>query len=142
MYRRKCRERGEACLRGPEGPVRIISLGQRGEKGKQEVEKPKYRICLPYVSGLSEDLRRVLRRYDIRTAFTTSSTLRQQLTKVMGIDPPLSKAGVVYRVSSSCGKKYIGETKRAVGTCIKEHQSATRRKETEKSAIAEHACLD
>ena len=35
--------------------------------------------------------------------------------------------------------KYIGETKRALETCLKEHQAATRRGETEKSAIAEHA---
>ena len=36
-------------------------------------------------------------------------------------------------------KEYIGETKRALGTRIKEHQSATRKREIEKSAIAEHA---
>ena len=67
------------------------------------------------------------------------STLRQQLTRVKDVDPPSSKAGVVYRVPCSCGKEYIGETKRALGTRIKEHQSATRKGEIEKSAIAEHA---
>ena len=34
---------------------------------------------------------------------------------------------------------YIGETKRVLGTRLKEHQAATRRGETDKSAIAEHA---
>ena len=38
----------------------------------------------------------------------------------------------------SCGPKYIGETKRALETHLKEHQAATRRGETEKSAITEH----
>ena len=76
---------------------------------------------------MSEDLRRILRRFDMRTAFTTISTLRQQLTRIKDVDLPQSKAGVVYRVFCSCGKKYIGETKKALGTRIKEQHSATRR---------------
>ena len=76
---------------------------------------------------------------DIRTVFTTISTLRQQLSKVKDPDPMLSRAGVVYRIPCSCGKQYIGETKRALGVRLKEHQAATRRGEVEKSAISEYA---
>lgn len=54
----------------------------------------------------------------------------------------LSRAGVVYRIPCSCGKEYIGETKRALETRLKEHQGATRRVEVEKSAIAEHALAE
>ena len=114
-------------------------LGQKHRKREQEEKKPKYRICPTYMSGLSEDLRRILRRFAIRAAFTTVSTLRPQLTRVKAVDPPLSKAGVVYRVPCSYGKEYFCENKRTLGTCIKQHQSATRRRETEKCAIAEHA---
>ena len=78
-------------------------------------------------------------KFDIRTVFTTVSTLRQQLTRVKDVDPPLRKAGMVYKVPCSCVKEYIGETKRALETRIKEHQSTTRGGETEKSAIAERA---
>ena len=91
------------------------------------------------MAGVSEDLRRVCRSYDIRTVFTTISTLRRQLSKVKDPDPMLSRAGVVYKIPCSCGKEYIGETKRALGTRLKEHQAATRRGETKKSAVAEHA---
>ena len=51
----------------------------------------------------------------------------------------LSLAGVVYKIPCSCGKEYIGETKRMLETRLKEHKAATRRGETEKSAVAEHA---
>ena len=91
-------------------PVHVIRSAQKQRKREQEEKKPKYRICLPEVSGLSKDLRRILGRFDIRTAFTTISTLRQQLTRVKDVDTSLSKAGVVYRVPCSCGKEYIGET--------------------------------
>ena len=121
-------------------PEYIIKSAQKPRGAKVEEKTLKYAICLSYVSGLSEDVRRVCRKFDIRTVFTTISTLmiRQQLTRVKDVDPPLSKASVVYKVPCSCGKEYIGETKRALGTLIKEHQFATRGGETEKSAIAEH----
>ena len=45
----------------------------------------------------------------------------------------------MYQIPCSYGHVYIGETKRALETCIKEDKAATRRGETEKSAIAEHA---
>ena len=66
------------------------------------------------------------------------------------VDPLLSRTGVVYlvhcrtgvvyMVPCSYGKVCIGEIKRALGTHIKEHQTATKTGETDKSAIAEHAC--
>ena len=42
------------------------------------------------------DLRRVCRKYNIRTVFTTVSTLWKQLTRVKDIDPDLRRVGVVY----------------------------------------------
>ena len=46
---------------------------------------------------------------------------------------------MVYRVPCSCGKQFIGETKRTLETHIKDHQTTTRRGGTDKSAITEHA---
>ena len=115
-------------------PDHIIGAAAKTRRGRQPEEKPKYMISFPYVSGVSEDLRRVCRRYHIRTVFTTISTLRQQLTKVKDLDPFLSRAGVVYRIPcSNCDNTHIEETN------LKEHQANIRRGEIEKSAIAEHA---
>ena len=127
-------------LRGNGYPDHIISSASRLKKrNEHEEEPPKHTLCLPYVSGVSEDLRRVCRKYNIRTVFTTVSTLRQQLTRVKDIDPDLGRAGVVYKIPCECGQDYIGETKRVLRTRLKEHQAATRQGETDKSAIAEHA---
>ena len=38
-----------------------------------------------------------------------------------------------------CEKEYVAETKEILGIYTKEHQTATRRGETEKPAIADHA---
>ncbi|ERL93509.1 hypothetical protein D910_10798 [Dendroctonus ponderosae] len=48
----------------------------------------------------------------------------------------------VYRVPCSCGRAYIGTTKRSINTRITEHKRSCRLGQTEKSAVAEHALLD
>ena len=57
----------------------LIRSAARPRREREPEETPRYTICIPYVSGVGENLRRVCRRYDIRTIFTTISTLRRQL---------------------------------------------------------------
>ena len=46
------------------------------------------------------------------------------------------QSGVVYRIPCSCGKVYLGETRRRLETRLKEHKDVCRKGELEKS---EHA---
>ena len=65
-----------------------------------------------------------------RTVFTRQRTLRQSLTRVKDQLPDTLIAYVVYRITCSCGKAYIGETR-------------SRLYRPEKSAVMEHAwCND
>ena len=49
------------------------------------------------------------------------------------------QANVACRIPCSCGKAYIGETKRRLETRLKEHRDACRTQSLQKSAVAEHA---
>ena len=49
------------------------------------------------------------------------------------------QANIVYEVPCTCGKVYIGETTRRLGTRLKEHKDVCIKGFTDKSAIAEHA---
>ena len=121
-------------------PARFIRNSTRPTRRVEEQESPVATISIPYVAGLSEDIRRIAWRHNIRTTFRTQGTLRQTLTKVKDQLADTQRSNVVYRIPcSSCDKVYIGETQRALGTRIKEHQDACRLGYTEKSAIAEHA---
>ena len=113
-------------------------MASKPHTAREPAEEPRATVFIPYVAGLSEDVRWVCRRYNIRTVFRSASTPCGQLTRVKDQDPLEKKSGVVYQIPHSCGHVYIGETKRALETCIKEHRAATRWGETEKSAIAEH----
>jgi len=120
-------------------PVTYIRNSTQPTRRAEEQEPPKATISIPYVNGLSEDIRRIAWGYNIRTTFRTQGTLRQTLTKVKDKLTDTQRSNVVYRIPCTCGKVYIGETQRALGTRIKEHQDACRLCHTEKSAVAEHA---
>jgi hypothetical protein len=103
-----------------------------------ETEKPPVAF-LPYVAGVSERIRKVCQDFGIRAVFKSGPTLRGLLTKVKDPLPTEKQSSVVYEVPCTCGKVYIGETKRRLGTRLKEHKDACVKCLTDKSAIAEHA---
>ena len=74
--------------------------------------------------------------------FKSGPTLCNLLTKAK--DPPLidKQSNVVYEVPCTCGKVYIGETKRRLEIRIKEHKDACMKCLMDKSAIAEHARMN
>ena len=109
-----------------------------GRDEEQEREKEPL-VVIPYVTGMSEDIRRVCRKFNIRVVFKSGRTLRSMLTKVKDTLPLGKQSNVVYRIPCSCGQVYIGETKRRLETRLMEHRDACERGMMEKSAVAEHA---
>ena len=94
-------------------------------------------VCLPYVKGLAERIQKMCSPYDIRTVFTSGSTLRRYLFRVK---PPTEfnmTKNFVY-IPSSCGKIYKGETGRPLKIRLEEHRKAVVRGEIEKSDMADH----
>ena len=96
-------------------------------------------MILPYVAGISEDVRRVCRRFGLTVIFKSRRSLRSVLTKVKDTLPAEKQSKVVYQIPCSCGRAYIGETTRRLETRMKEHQDACCRRMVEKLAMAEHA---
>ncbi|XP_022101529.1 uncharacterized protein LOC110985087 [Acanthaster planci] len=79
------------------------------------------------------------RDHGVHTVFRSSTTLRSQLVRPKDPIPPGRRGGVVYKIPcGDCGKVYIGETGRPIGTRIKEHQRDVRLSRVESSAVAEH----
>ena len=105
----------------------------------EDEHKPLSTTKLPYIEGLSEEIRRILRGFNIRTVFRTIDTLGRILTRVKDPTPPEERPGVIYKIKCICGDFYVGETKRTLATRIKEHKAACRLGAFERSAVAEHA---
>ena len=57
--------------------------------------------ALPYVKGLSEQLRRCLQQQGIRAIFQSETTLRSHLVRLKDVVEPTKQDGVVYAVKST-----------------------------------------
>ena len=112
------------------------------EKGNREVPSermtPSNRttpVALPYIQGLSENLRRIFKTYNITSYHKPINTLRSQLVRPKDTTPIQNQCGVVYRIQCpECQQDYVGETGRNMGTRFKEHTKL----KGSNSAIKEH----
>ena len=102
-------------------------------------QPPRATVTIPYVAGVSEEIRRVCKDYDVRVAFTSRKTLHSLLTRVKDPLPADKQSMVVYWIPCSCGKVYIGRTILRLETRLKEHHDACSKGQLEKSAVAEYA---
>ena len=93
---------------------------------------------IPFIDGLSQEVRRIAREAGVRCGFFTPSTTIS-LYSVKDQLPRDSATHAIYAVEcKTCGQEYVGETLRAVKVRCKEHCDAIRLGQTAKSAIAEH----
>ena len=72
---------------------------------EQEKEKEKEPlVVIPYVTGMSEDIRQVCRKFNIRVVFKSRRTLRSMLTKVKDTLPLGKQSNVVYHIPCTSGR--------------------------------------
>jgi hypothetical protein len=79
-------------------------------------------VVIPYVKGVSEKFRRIGNRYNIRTIFKTSHTIRRAIMKTRPDRDLLETRHCIYSIPCEYGRCYIGETGRPLGVRLKEHQ--------------------
>ena len=95
-------------------------------------------VCLPYFKGIAERIQKICTPYDIRTVFTSGSTLRRYPSRVkLSTDFNMIK-NCVYCIPCSCGKIYKSEKGRPLKVRLEEHRKAVGRGEIEKSGMADH----
>ena len=122
-------------------PTPFIRRSSR-PKVNADTERVEYKsfAVLPFMDGVSGQLRRILEGHGIRTVFRSSTTLRNHLVHPKDPVPPGRRGGVVYEIPcGECDQVYIGETGRPIGERIKEHQRDVRLSCVDRSAVAEHA---
>lgn len=97
---------------------------------------------IPYIRGFSEKLRRIGHKYNIRTVFKTQHTLRSILTHTKPINTIQNTKNVIYKIPCSCGRLYIGQTKRPMQVRATEHKRNIQNHQTRNSTLAEHFWSD
>ena len=89
---------------------------QRRSQESQGTRRKRKSNHWQYVSGVSERIRKACEKYNLKVVFKSRPTLHSLLTKVKNPLPKEKLAGVVYQIPCQCGKVYVGETQRCLGT--------------------------
>ncbi len=93
----------------------IKSAGELNKTNTQPraQENPKVYTSIPYVEGVSERVRRILSRENIKTAFKPVRTLENIFKKPKDRPNKERLKGIVYKVTCrTCSFAYVGERKR------------------------------
>ena len=96
-------------------------------------------INLPYVEGTSENLRRILISYRIRSIFCTKKTLRKLICKPKDPVATEYKNNIAYEIDrSNCQAVYFGESKQSSKSRSDEHKRSIRNCDCVKNEIAKY----
>ena len=83
-------------------------------------------VILPYISGVTERIRRCMKKRGIQCPARAHQTIRKMLVHPKDKVEDLDKCGVVYNIAcQSCSQVYIGETGRQLRTREKDHRTET-----------------
>ena len=97
--------------------------------------KKTYPVVMPYIRGFSEELRRILKGYNIQAYFKPTNTLRQLLVRPKDKLDKFQVTGPVYHIPcEDCSASYVGETERSFKARFMEH----RRPSSSSSEISRH----
>ena len=96
-------------------------------------------MTLPYISGLSESICRVLAPLAIQVTFRPYRTLRQELVHPKDPVPANCRKGLVYSIPcAECPHTKIGQAGRSLDHRLCEHRWALKNGDLGSSALAEH----
>ena len=87
--------------------MKTYTKAEKNQKTTSQEENILATAVLPYVKNLSEEVRRILRDYGIRTAVKNYTTLGSILTKVKDKIALERRNGVIYIINCACGDTYI-----------------------------------
>ncbi|KYN28332.1 hypothetical protein ALC57_02245 [Trachymyrmex cornetzi] len=95
-------------------------------------------VLLPYANNITEKLKDVYSKYNLTLTYKPTNTLSKFITTGKDKLNIMEKSHVVYRIDCcDCESSYVGQTKRKLGTRIKEHK-ADIKKSNGISVVSQH----
>ncbi len=106
----------------------------------QKPENQRY-VSAPYVPGLSERIKKSLKKYDILLSTKTINKVNNVFTRTKYKIATPNKSKVVYRVKcQDCHGTYVGNTKQRTSKRMYQHELDIKNKKKEKSSmLTQHA---
>lgn len=99
-------------------------------------------ISIPYVRGLFENIKHLLKKYNISTAGNAHNALSKSIfSKIKDSTTKEMQSNLIYKVNCECNSIYIGMTKQYLKSRIQQHISDSKNTTNitkKKSALSDH----
>jgi len=96
-------------------------------------------FTIPYVKSISESFLPIVNKHGFDIAYSVPNTLNKFIRKGKDRIDSKSQNDVVYKINClNCDNSYVGQTKRQLGTRLKEHMSDIKKKNGALSVISNH----
>ena len=95
-------------------------------------------VCLPWIPRVGPKLRKTMRKYGVKTVFSSGRNLSDILCNHKSDLPKNSHPGI-YLLKCQCNATYIGETKKRVLARVAEHKKDIFKGSYKNSGATEHA---
>ena len=110
-----------------------VKLPKENEKAEKMVN-----ASIPFIEGLSQEVRRIAQAAGVKCTFRTANTLRSVYLAKDRLPKDTQTHCIFSLKCGTCEDEYVGETLRAIGVRAKEHRDAVLTGDHKKSALAEH----
>jgi len=121
---------------------RIKYLSTSGIKQHPKEERSsnnKQFFTIPYVKNISENFKRVAKKYNLNLAFSTTNSFSNFIKTGKDRLSVSSHCNVVYRIDcNDCEANYVGQTKRRLNTRIRKHLNDIKKSTGTLSVVSDH----
>ncbi len=101
---------------------------------KESVQERKKILLVPYLPGISDKLRTIANRYEIKSWFSYGGQVCDNFAgNFKGRVPESKSKYCVYKANCTCGQKYIRESERNLKLCLIDHTT-----ENSNSSLSTH----
>jgi len=96
-------------------------------------------FTIPYVKSISESFLPITKKYGFNVAFSIPNTLNRFIKRGKDKINLMAQNECVYKIKcSNCDTSYVGQTKRQLGTRLKEHKADFKKKSGSMSVVSNH----
>jgi len=96
-------------------------------------------FTIPYVKSISESFLPFIKKYGYNISFSVPNTLNKFIKRGKDKIEHIAQNDVVYKINClNCNSSYVGQTKRKLGTRLKEHRLDINKKNGLLSVVSKH----
>ena len=117
------------------------TLSSHNKNKKVREEDHSINLYLPYEKGLSEQISKMSKIYNVKVIHTKNKSLKDIMKEKDNSNiSKMETQGVVYKIKcTTCEKSYIGETGRKLKIRVNEHKNDVRNNNNNISGLSQHA---